>query len=322
MELTPDFEISINGANSIPKDRVISIRTTDEAGFVSDDCELELDDFDNSLVFPNTEAKIVVSLGYKETGVVRIGSYYVKEITIDGARNRIKIHGNAAPKAMRNQTTTENEGSLLDKISDYGEGLGLSSSITFKIKGIFTDDNPQIAESDTSYVTRLAKKVGAIVKPTDDHLVVMDDMSGQSASGKNLPTIYIDATDVASYSCSFKETESEGGTGTVKAKWFEKEKGEYHTESVGDGTPIIEIQEIFGDKEQALSAAQARLKNKTKSDVTFSFSVMGNVDLFAEGKIILRGFPSKIPTSWIITRAEHSLSASGFVTNCECAKGG
>ena len=30
MELTPDFSISINGSNTFPKERVISIRTTDE----------------------------------------------------------------------------------------------------------------------------------------------------------------------------------------------------------------------------------------------------------------------------------------------------
>ncbi len=64
MELTPDFSISINGRSDFPKDRVISIRTTDQAGFVSDSCEIELDDFDIALQFPNTEAKVTISLGY------------------------------------------------------------------------------------------------------------------------------------------------------------------------------------------------------------------------------------------------------------------
>ena len=39
MELTPDFFISINGSDTFPKERIISIRTTDEAGIVSDSCE-------------------------------------------------------------------------------------------------------------------------------------------------------------------------------------------------------------------------------------------------------------------------------------------
>ena len=66
MELTPDFSISINGQLEFPKDRVISIRTTNQTGFVSDSCEIELDDFDSALQFPNTEAKITISLGYQE----------------------------------------------------------------------------------------------------------------------------------------------------------------------------------------------------------------------------------------------------------------
>ncbi len=77
MELTPDFSISINGSNTFPKERVISIRTTDETGIVSDSCEIELDDFDRALQFPNTEAKVEVSLGYKETGLTKIGTYFV-----------------------------------------------------------------------------------------------------------------------------------------------------------------------------------------------------------------------------------------------------
>lgn len=54
MELTPDFSISINGSVNFPKERILSITVRDEAGIVSDSCEIELDDFDGALQFPNT----------------------------------------------------------------------------------------------------------------------------------------------------------------------------------------------------------------------------------------------------------------------------
>ena len=63
MELTPDFSIVINGDTAFPKDRVISIRTTDEAGIVSDSCEIGLDDFDDAIQMPNTEAKVEIAPG-------------------------------------------------------------------------------------------------------------------------------------------------------------------------------------------------------------------------------------------------------------------
>ena len=188
MELTPDFFISINGNSMFPKERIISIKTTDEAGIVSDSCELELDDFDNALQFPNTEAKIVVELGYKETGLTKIGTYFVREISIDGARHVIRIRANAATKAMRSQKTKTNEGTIAEKLSEMGNEFDFDSSISDDLKGVTLSDTLQFAESDMNYMTRMSQKVGAVAKPVDGHLVVANEGSGKSVTGKSLPT--------------------------------------------------------------------------------------------------------------------------------------
>jgi phage protein D len=73
--LQPDFSVVINGETELVKERVVSIRTTDEAGIMSDSCEIELDDFDDAFPLPRTEAVISVSLGYKGGELTRIGSY-------------------------------------------------------------------------------------------------------------------------------------------------------------------------------------------------------------------------------------------------------
>ena len=321
MELTPDFSISINGNGTFPKDRVISIRTTDEAGIVSDSCEIELDDFDGALQFPNTEAKIVVSLGYKETGLTKIGTYYVKSISLDGARHIIQIQCNAAPKSMRSQKTQSNSGAISDKVSIMASNYKMDSAVSDEFDEIDLDDCPQFAESDMNYLTRMSQKIGAVVKPVDDHLVVAKNMSGLSVSGENLPTKYLDASEVASYSCDFRETESGGFSGTVYANWYEKETGEYHLEKVGEGDPETELQEIFPTQAQAITAAKAKFRRVTKSNKKFRFTTAGRTDLFAEGPLVLRGFYSKIPTNWIISRVEHRLSSYGFVTSVDCCIG-
>ena len=146
--------------------------------------------------------------------------------------------------------------------------------------------------------------------------------SGKSVTGKSLPTKYLEASEVASHSCDFKETtESGGGSGTVYANWYDKNSGEYFLEKVGDGDTETELQEIFSTKEQAIAAAKAKFKRTTKSNVTFRFSIAGRTDLFAESPLVLKGFPSKIPTKWIINRVEHSLSPSGFTTAVDCCGG-
>ena len=321
MELTPDFSISINGSSKFPKERVISIRTTDEAGIVSDSCEIELDDFDGALQFPNTEAKVVVSLGYKETGLTKIGTYFVREISIDGARHIVRIQCSAASKAMRSQKTKTNEGTIENKLQEMGSEFELDPEIDDVLKEVDLTDSPQFAESDMNYMTRMSQKIGAVAKPVDGHLVVANDGSGKSVSGKSLPTKYLDASEVADYSCNFRETESGGFSGTVYANWYDKKTGEYHLEKVGNGDPETELQEIFATKEQAIAAAKAKFKRTTKANKTFRFSIAGRTDLFAESPLVLRGFDPKIPTKWIMNRVEHSLSSNGFVTNVGCCNG-
>lgn len=234
MELTPDFSISINSSSTFPKERVISIRTTDEAGIVSDSCEIELDDFDNALQFPNTEAKVEVSLGYKETGLTQVGTYFVKEIAVDGARHIVRIQCNAVSKAMRSQKTKTNEGTIKNKLQEMGTEFNFDAEIADDLEDVTLSDTPQFAESDMNYITRISQKIGAVAKPVDEHLVIANEGSGKSVSGRSLPTKYIDASEVATYSCSFKETETSGltTTGTVYANWYEKETGEYHLEKV------------------------------------------------------------------------------------------
>lgn len=106
MELTPAFSIVINGQSNFPSDRVISIKSSDQEGVVSDSCEFEIDDFDNAITMPNTEAKFELLLGYKETGLTKIGTYYVKEIILDGARRVVKIKGKCS---LQSDVIAENE---------------------------------------------------------------------------------------------------------------------------------------------------------------------------------------------------------------------
>lgn len=321
MELTPDFSISINGSNTFPKDRVIAIRTTDEAGIVSDSCEIELDDFDGALQFPNTEAKVIVSLGYKETGLTQIGTYYVKSISIDGARHIIQIRSNAAPKSMRSQKTQSNTGTVSDKVSYMAADYEMESAASSEFDDIDLENTPQFAESNMNYLTRMGQKFGAVAKPADGHLIIAKNMSGQSVNGEKLPSKYLDVSDVVTYSCEFNETESSGASGTVYANWYDKKTGEYHLEKIGTGDPENELQEIFSTREQAIAAATAKFQRVTKSNKKFRFTTAGRTDLFAESPLVLRGFYSKIPTNWIISKVEHQLSANGLITTVDCCIG-
>jgi phage protein D len=318
--LEPDFSVIINDEAELVKERVVSIRTTDEAGIMSDSCEIELDDFDDAFPLPRTEAVIAISLGYKGGELTKIGSYYVKEIDIDGARKTLKIKANAASKAMRSQKSKSHEGAISELISEMADDFGLDSAIADDIESLELEDFPQFAESNMNYLTRMSQKVGAVAKPSDGHLIFADDMSAKSVSGASLPTKYVDVSEIGEYSCSFKETESGGAIGTVFANWYDKENGEYRMISSGSGDPEIELDEIFSSEKTALAAANAKFKRVVKANRKLVFTTRGRPDFFAESPIVFRGFSSKIPADWVIVRVEHTLSGSGFSTSVECAR--
>lgn len=234
----------------------------------------------------------------------------------------MRIQSNAVSKAMRSQKTKSNEGTISDYAVNMADDFDLDPAVSDDIQGFNLEDDPQFGESSMSYLTRMSQKVGAVAKPVDGHLVVMEDMGLKSVTGKVLSTKSLNASDVMSYSCSFKETEmTSGASGTVYANWYDKKSGEYCLEKVGSGFPETELQEIFATRDQAISAAQAKLKRTAKTNKRFSFSTAGRTDLFAESPLILHGFPSKIPKNWIIEKVEHKLGSGGFSTSVDCCCG-
>jgi phage protein D len=227
---------------------------------------------------------------------------------------------NSIADNMRSQKSKSHEGSMVDLLTEMAGEFGVDSAFSDDVaENLDLEDFPQFAESDMNYLTRLSQKTGAVAKPTDDHLVFVDDMSAKSTSGKNLPTKYVDVSELGEYSCSFRETESAGAAGTVFANWYDKDKGEYFMVKSGSGDPEIELDEIFSSEKSALAAANAKFKRVVKSNKTFRFTTGGRPDFFAESPIVFTGLSPKIPTNWIISRVEHTLSASGFVTQVECS---
>ena len=67
--MQPDFVI--DKCESI-RDRVISLRLTDESGTIDDIVEVHVDYRDENLNVPN---ELNIALGYRETGVVPMGIY-------------------------------------------------------------------------------------------------------------------------------------------------------------------------------------------------------------------------------------------------------
>lgn len=109
--MTPDFNIWAEGnlITGLIKQRLISLRITDEAGITSDSVEICLDDRDSLIEMPSSGSKLQMHLGYAETGLVPMGLYIVDEVSLEGHPQVMKIKGHAADlkASFKSQKTDE-----------------------------------------------------------------------------------------------------------------------------------------------------------------------------------------------------------------------
>ncbi|WP_349967811.1 hypothetical protein [Wolbachia endosymbiont of Armadillidium arcangelii] len=87
--MQPDF--IIDKCESI-KDRVISLRLTDESGTIDDVVEVHVDYRDEDIDIPN---ELNIALGYRETDVLPMGVYTVNEITVQSPPKTLLIKAHA-----------------------------------------------------------------------------------------------------------------------------------------------------------------------------------------------------------------------------------
>ena len=100
--MTPGYRILADNHDITHRirDRLIKLKVSDRAGMSSDTAEIELDDR-GVIAMPRKGAKLDVSIGYMEQGLVRMGAYVVDEIELSGPPDRMLIRAKAAD--MRQQ---------------------------------------------------------------------------------------------------------------------------------------------------------------------------------------------------------------------------
>ena len=91
--MTPDFRILADSQDITDRirDRLLSLRVTDEAGIKSDTVEIKLDDRDALIAWPEHGAELEVLLGYQKSGLTRMGLYVVDEVEHGGPPNALTI---------------------------------------------------------------------------------------------------------------------------------------------------------------------------------------------------------------------------------------
>lgn len=330
--LKPTYKVVANkkDVTAAINERLLSLHVTDEAGQQSDTVELTFDDVPKltagktmpHIELPATGAILEIFMGFDGKNV-RMGSYFVDEVDVSGPPDQIVVRGKAAPYQTKETTRLQshktrswaNGTKLGDMVKKIAADHGLVPVISADLAGLALPHYSQTDESDIHLLTRIARQYGATVKPAEGKLVVVKTAAGKTASGKNIPIQTIKKTEVTTYHMG---TAKRDEAGSVTAKYHDPASGQTVKVTVGSGDPKQTIRHIQPNRDSALAAAQARLNRKKRGSKTLSLTFPGRPEMQAEGKLKISGFrPGMNDITWTLTKVEHTITSSGFVTSIE-----
>ncbi|MGM7746118.1 phage late control D family protein [Yersinia enterocolitica] len=350
MQLLPDdltprpaFDIKIGGkTQTTVNDRLISLTLTDNRGFEADMLELVIDDADQKVALPARGAQIDIALGWKGEPLVNKGRFTVDEISHSGPPDQLIVTARSAD--FRDTFNVKREYSWHDitvgkVVASIASRYDLKAGVSEDLGKIEIDHADQTSESDISFLTRMAEKLGAITTIKNGMLLFMHPGRAISQSGKLLPAITI--TRASGDKHSFRVADRDAYTG-VTAYWLDLNYGKPQKTSVRrkrkSKTPpkiktpastskegnylegvegnVFVMRETFKTERAARRAAAARWSKLQRGAAEFTMTLArGRADLFPELPAVMQGFKPEIDqAAWIITQVTHTIGDNGFTT--------
>lgn len=337
--------------------RLISLSLTDNRGFEADQLDIELDDSDGMMVMPQRNAVLALSLGWKGAALTPKGLFTVDEVEHRGAPDTLTIRARSADfRGSLNTRRDESyhDTTLSHIVQKVAARNALKATLATGLGTIKVSHIDQTQETDAAFLTRLASLNGAVAVVKNGTLLFMRPGNGTTVNGKPLPVFTLTRQDGDQHSFSIADRDAYTG---VTASWLntkqpkpqkvklqrkpkeqhlralqhpyakpaaskktgkplEEKKGEY---LVGAEDNVFVIPKVYANKAAAMRAAQAKWEKLQRGAAEFSLSLaMGRANITPETPVRVSGFKEVIDAqAWIVSKATHNLSNSGFTTALE-----
>ena len=223
----PAFRLTADGAPFAPE-RVLSITISDEAGFESDELVIILDDADPQIARPRQGALLTIALGYDGAALTEFGTYTVEEVERSGWPRRLTLTAKAADhaKAMKEPKTRAWEDKTLgDLVKAIAGEHGLKAEISSALASVKLPYIAQTEESDQHLLTRIGKRVGTVIAPKDQRLLVTARHSGKTVSGQSMPEVKVTADMLVDMDGYRIGSRPRGRFGSVRTRWRDRQAG-------------------------------------------------------------------------------------------------
>ncbi|KQN46827.1 hypothetical protein ASE93_11990 [Serratia sp. Leaf50] len=335
------------------RSRLISLNLTDNRGFEADQLDIELDDADGLLAMPERGAVLSIFLGWKGSALIGKGSFTVDEVEHHGAPDTLTIRARSADfrgSLNSRRAVSYHDTTLGEVVKQIAERNKLKAALAEGLADIAIPHLDQTQETDAKFITRLATLHGAVAAVKQGKLLFIKPGSGVTASGKAIPQMTITRKDGDRHSFSIADRGAYTG---VTASWLhtkdptpkkvkvQRKKKEQHLRALqhpsakvtkkkvtktpeekegeymaGTEDNVFAMTTVYATKAAAMRAAASKWSKVQRGVAEFSLTLaMGRADIYPETPVAVRGFKAVIDAQpWIISKVQHSLSNSGFIT--------
>ncbi len=323
--MTPAFRVMVAGQDVTGSlaDRLLSLTVTDEDGGKADRVEIEVDDRQGRVALPDMNAKLEISLGYRDQPLSLMGIYAVDGVSGSSLPQVMRISATAADLKgdIRSPKTRawENK-TLADIVKTIAEAAGLKPVVGKSVAQARWGYLAQQAESDLAFLTRIAADLDATAKPTTGALIVQRRGDGLTAAGDALPVPVLLGSGLTEWNYSIDAREIYK---KVEAPWSVASTGQSGLATNGDGKPVLRLRHSYSSAADAARAAEAKLAGAARAAMTLKASLARfEPGLLAGASVSMLMMPRlELNGLWHIATVEHELTSGGLVTRFTTKKG-
>jgi uncharacterized protein len=303
---------------------LISLQVSDKAGTSSDTATIELDDKSGQVVLPRPGARMLISLGFSDSGIGVVFRGKVDEVRSRGDRGggrtvTISAKGvDTQGKAKEPQSKHFDDKTIEQIMREAGELAGISDvRIDQSFASIVRKYERMDNESFIAFGERIAGEIGGTFKVSDDRAILAKRNGGTTPAGAPLPIVTaawgqnLHSWDIAPFLGRPRYREA-------RQRYYDPKEATW--KEVLTQIPIDEAQARTTPRFSSPSEDEA--KQKTESDKADSergsgegtVVIEGNIGAQPEGLCVVAGARAGIDGTYRIDGVNHDYSRSGFTT--------
>lgn len=307
--------------------RLLSVEYIDEAEDRSDTMRLRLSDRpvagSNAVIaWPDKGKELVLSLGYKETGLVDFGRFRVDDVGYSGPPDVVEIQATAAGLSQKIRARRERSwhrttlGEIAEKVAANHD---LEPVVDSDLAAVSVPHVDQRAEGDIAFVNRLARMHDGVAKPVDGKLVLMSRGKARGLFGADPAVTVIKPHQVTRWrytEAGRRDPGRAGSEGGVRAFWWDHGEGKRREYKTGS-EPYEDLPRSFHSEREARAAVSERSNSGQRTRSVVNFTMSGDPSLQTEALLVLENWRPNIPPFMRITRVVHNIGPRGYTVQVQ-----